>query len=325
MTPDIQLTARQREIAERLVTGWMPDRNESASGRTIDQIQASLGVLTVRAACFRLLTLGLVPAPAPAGALDLDPVTRTAWEALRFDLLDVDLIPTVATGLSHSDDPRASAHAVDSALNQVAQRFTTTRHGLIRLGLAHHVLFADQNVKPPAHQFAAPTPPGTGTWDATPAQRRVLALRASGRDVAACAAADGTTIDAVTGRLNAAKRMAGGVRTPRALIHRALCDGVLQRPAPQRETDPSPQKQAVWRHFVLDEPEPALASRTATHTGLSMNIVDRWTRSLRTRYRDDCAVVYEGWRYGVLDAGTPTDQTCCAVTGLTTAHTGGVR
>ncbi|MFJ4609590.1 hypothetical protein [Streptomyces griseus] len=325
--PGIELTAQQRETAEHLVAGWMPDRTGSTTAvdRTIDQILASLGVLTVRAGCFRLLALGLLPAPAPAASLDLDPVTRTVWEALRWDIHDVDLVPTIAAGLATYDSQLRSVGAVDNILDRLAQRYATSRLGLIRAGFAHGVLSADQSVAPPAHGFAAATRPGTGAWDASPAYRRVLALRASGRDVAACARADGTTVDAVTGRLSAAKRMAGGVRTHRALIHRALCNGVLQRPALQRDTDPPQQKLAVWRHFALDVPDNALISRIATHTGLGMSVVERFVRDLRTRYRDDCAVIHEGWRHNVLNADTPTDLTCCTAPDLSTAVSGGAR
>ncbi|MYT82388.1 hypothetical protein YW3DRAFT_05772 [Streptomyces sp. MnatMP-M77] len=323
--PGIELTARRRETAEHLVAGGMPDRTESTTAvdRTIDQLLASLGVLTVRAACFRLLALGLLPAPAPAASLDLDPVTRTVWEALRWDIHDVDLVPTIAAGLSTHDGPLRTAGEVNNILDRLAQRYATSRLGLIRAGFAHGVLSADQGVAPPVHGFAAATRPGAGAWDASPAHRRVLALRASGRDVAACARADGTTVDAVTGRLSAAKRMAGGVRTHRALIHRALCDGVLQSPAVQQDTDSPQQKLAVWRHFALDVPDNALIARIATHTGLGMSVVERFVRDLRIRYRDDCAVIHEGWRYGVLDAGTPTGLACCTAPDRSTAVSGG--
>ncbi|MFD8727694.1 hypothetical protein [Streptomyces sp. NPDC059611] len=327
----LALTAWQLQVAEHLVAGMKPDgipRNRSTTAvvdQAISQMQASLGVITLRALCFRLLALGLVPMPRPEATLDLDPVTRTAWEALRWDILDVDLIPTVAAGLSPSNGLRLSVEPVKGALDRLTERFATSRHGLIRAAFAHGVLSGGQSVAPPAHPFPAPTPPGMGTWDPSPAHRRVLALRASGRTAAACAVADGTTLHAVTGRLSAAKRLAGDVRTHRALIHRALCDNVLQQPALLPDTDLSAQERAVWRHFALDVPDPALASRIGTHTGLGTSVVHRHMAALRRRFPDDCAVVYQGWRYGVLDAGTPTDQTCCTVTGLKTARTGGVR
>ncbi|MFI1226213.1 MULTISPECIES: hypothetical protein [unclassified Streptomyces] len=327
--PAFALTTPQREVAEHLLAGKTPDqlpRNATtATGQTIAHLQMNLGVLTVRAMCFRILALGLLPTPGPYATTALDPVTRKVWEALRWDIHDVDLVPTVAAGLGTCDGLRLSAGAVDSILDRLAERYATSRLGLIRAGFAHGVLSADQSVAPPSHDFAAATRPGRGAWDASPAHRRVLALRASGRDVAACAKADGTTVDAVTGRLSAAKRMAGGVRTHRALIHRALCDGVLQRPVLQRDAVLPQQKLAVWRHFALDVPDNALASRIGTHTGVGMSIVDRYVRDLRIRYRDDCAVIYEGWRYGVLTPGTPIDLTCCTVPGLAAAASGGAR
>ncbi|MDW4916283.1 hypothetical protein [Streptomyces californicus] len=318
-------------MADHLVAGTMPDRIPRAQGTTavvdqaISQMQAGLGVITLRALCFRLLALGLVSAPRPEGPLDLDTVTRTVWESLRWDILDVDLVPTVAAGLSPSDKVRLPAEPVNGALDRLTERFATSRHGLIRAAFAHGLLSGGQNVTPPAHPFPAPTPPGVGAWDPSPAIRRVLALRASGRTAAACAVADATTLHAVTGRLSAAKRLAGDVRTHRALIHRALCDGVLQQPALLPNGDLSAQERDVWRHFALDVPDAGLASRIGTHTGLGMSVVDRCMSALRRRFPDDCAVVYQGWRYGVLDADTPTDQTCCTVTGLKTAHTGGAR
>ncbi|MFE8910900.1 hypothetical protein [Streptomyces globisporus] len=320
--PAFALTARQREVAEDLVAGRTPD---AGAEQTVTSLQTGLGVLTVRAACFRLLALGLLPTPVPAAALDLDPVTRTAWEALRWDILDVHLVPTVAAALSHGEDLRLSARAVEGALDRLTERYATTRHGLIHIGFAHGVLSGEQSVSPPAHPFPAPTPPGVGAWDASPAHRRVLALRASGHTNAACAVADRTTVNAITGRLSMAKKAAGDVRTHRALLHRALCDGVLQRPALKREPGPSGDERAVWRHFALDEPDNALASRIGTHTGLGMSVVHRYMSALRRRFQDDCAVVYQGWRYGVLDADTPTDLTCCTDTSRTTAHAGGVR
>lgn len=323
--PAFSLTARQREVAEALVAGRAPD---AGADQTIIGLQAALGVLTVRAMCFRLLALGMLPAPHPGDAPALDPLTRTVWGALRWDILDADFVPAVAMGLCHGrgEGLRLWTRVVEDALDRLTDRHATTRHGLIRIGFAHGVLSGDQSVSSPAHPFPAPTPPGVGAWDASPAQRRALAMRASGRATAACAVADGTTVNAVTGRLSLAKKMAGDVRTHRALIHRALGDGVLQRPPLKRDdTGLSKQERAVWRHFALDVPDNALASRIGTHTGLGMTIVHRCLSTLRRRYRDDCAVVYEGWRYGVLDADTPTDLTCCTAPGLSAPASGGVR
>lgn len=327
--PAFALTTTQREVAEQLVAGQTPDQlprsATTATDQTIARLQSNLGVLTVRAMCFRLLALGLLPTPGPCPAPELDPVTRTVWEALRWDIHDVDLVPAVAAGLSTHDGLRCSADAVDGILDRLAQRYATSRLGLIGAGFAYGVLSADQSVAPPAHGFAAATRPGVGAWDPSPAHRRVLALRASGRDVAACAKADGTTVHAVTSRLSAAKRLAGGVRTHRALIHRALCDGVLQRPALHLDADLPQHKRAVWRHFALDVPDPALASKIGSHTGLGMHIVHRHMSALRKLYRDDCAVIYQGWRHGVLDMATPTDLTCCTAPAVSELASGGVR
>ncbi|MET8605657.1 hypothetical protein ABZV92_19155 [Streptomyces rubiginosohelvolus] len=325
--PALVLTARQREVAELIVAGQTLDqaaRSISGVDQAIAGIQAGLGVNTVRAMCFRLLALGLLPAPVPCAGPGLDPVTRTVWEALRWDILDVDLVPLAASG-GRPDGLQVSAREVTGALDRLTERYATTRHGLIRAGFAHGVLSGDQSVVPPEHDFAAPTPPGVGEWDASPGQRRALALRASGRDTAGCAVADGTTYNAVTGRLTVSKRLAGGVRTHRALIHRALSANVLQRPALNPHPDPSGYEHTVWRHFALDVPDPALASTIGTHTGLGMHIVHRHMSALRKRYRDDCAVVYQGWRHGVLDTATPTDPTCCTDPAPSDAAFGGVR
>ncbi|MFJ5734022.1 hypothetical protein [Streptomyces microflavus] len=329
--PVLALTVWQQEVADHLVAGMMPDRisrNQSTTAvvdQAISQMQASLGVITLRALCFRLLALGLVSVPRPEVTLDLDSFTRPVWEALHWDILDVDLVPTVAAALSPSGDVRPPVKPVNDALDRLTERFATSRHGLIRVAVAHGVLSGSQSVTPPAHPFPAPTPPGVGMWDPSPAHRRVLALRASGRTAAACAVADGTTLHAVTGRLTVSKRMAGGVRTHRALIHRALCDDVLQRPALRPHPDPSGYEHTVWRHFALDVPDPALASRIGTHTGLGMHIVHRHMSALRKRYRDDCAVIYQGWRHGVLDTVTPTDLTCCTAPAHSGAVSGGAR
>ncbi|WP_331759680.1 hypothetical protein [Streptomyces anulatus] len=306
---------RQWEVAERLVAGMTPAQAAGTAGiapvrHAVNSIQASLGVLTVRSMCFRLLQQELLPAPGPYAALDLDPVTRTVWEGLRWDILDSDLVPALAANLRRPDGFRLSTAAVNSALDRLAETFRTTRHGLIRFGFAHGVLNPAQSTVPPVLDSVAAAPPGAGAWDPSPAHRRALALRASGRDVAACAMAEATTPHAITGRLSACRNLAG-VRFQRALIHRALCDRVLLRPAAQGGAAPSPEERAVWRHLPLDVPDAELPTAISSHTRLDITTVHRVMRALRIRYRDDCGAVYAGWKHGVLDEHAPTDLSCC--------------
>ncbi|MFG3429482.1 helix-turn-helix transcriptional regulator [Streptomyces californicus] len=318
--PHFVLDPRQREIAEDLLAGRPPD---GATDRMITSLLTGTGVLTVRALCFRLLALGLVPQPGPLEAPHLDPLTRAVWEGLRWDIPDVDLATAVASELRHHEEAVPSAGAVDGALDGLRQRYATTPHGLVRVGFACGILSPGLGTAAPEHGMAIATPPGAGAWDATPAQRRVLAMRASGRSNAACARAEGTTVSSITGRLNTVKKMPG-VCAPRALIHRALADGVLRQPALQERTIPE-QERAVWQHFATDVPDNALAARIGTHTGLGMNIVDGHMHALRLAYRDDCAVVHEGWRHGVLTAATRTDLTCCADIVASAPVSGGAR
>ncbi|WP_217231268.1 hypothetical protein [Streptomyces anulatus] len=297
-------TERQWEVAGLFVAGMPRDqvgrRSSAHMNRALDVLQARLGVLTVRAMCFRLLELGLLPVPGPYADPELDPAARAVWEGLRWDVLDADLVPTLVTRLG------LSTGAVNGTLDQLTQRYRTTRHGLIRYGFAHGVLTGGQSVTPPVITTAAASPPGSGTWECTPAQRRALALRASGRDVAACAMADETTQSTITGRLTTCRSLAG-VHNQRALTHRAVSAQVLVRPAHHSDTEIPDEERAVWECLPLDVPDAALPSAISGQTGLSLGTVQRCMRNLRIRYGDDCAAVYAGWRHGVLDEHTPTE------------------
>ncbi|MFJ1662457.1 hypothetical protein [Streptomyces anthocyanicus] len=297
----------QWEVATRLVTGTpLSQLAGTAKGTAVHQavqaIQARLGVLTLRATVFRLYQ-DVLPVPGPYAALDLDPVTRMVWEALRWDILDADLVPGLAAHLRLPDGMCLSSDTVTGALDRLTEMFRTTRHGLIRFGFAHGVLTPGQSTLPPVLGTPAAAPPGAGAWDPSPAHRRALALRASGRDVASCARADATTPHAITGRLSHCRKLAG-VRTQRALIHRALCDEVLLRPAVRGPADGaarSREEQLVWQHLPLDVPDAALPAAICALTGLNLTTVHGCLRGLRIRYRDDCAAIYAGWAHAVLD------------------------
>ncbi|MFF4859961.1 hypothetical protein ACFY2N_34345 [Streptomyces rubiginosohelvolus] len=298
-------SALQWKVAEHLVAGTPLDRladteKGTAVHQAVNSIQTRLGVLTVRAAAFRLLQENLVPTPGPFATLDLDPVTRTVWAGLRWDVLDIDLVPALAAGLSTPDSLRLSPNEVTGALARLTEMFQTTRHGLIRCGFAHRVLAPEQSTVPPVLDFVAASPPGVGAWDPSPALRRALALRASGRDVASCAKAEATTFDTITGRLSVCRKLAG-VRTQRALVHRALCDEVLLRPAGCDGADPSSATRSVWQLLPLDVPDTELTVAICARTGLDTTTVHGCLRGLRIRYRDDCAAIVAGWKYGVLD------------------------
>ncbi|MGW5927204.1 hypothetical protein ACWF2L_13265 [Streptomyces anulatus] len=297
-------TEWQWEVAQLFVAGMPRDqvgrRGSAQMNRALDVLQAGLGVLTIRAMCFRLLELGLLPVPGPYAPPELDPVTRGVWEGLRWDVLDIDLVPTLVTRLE------LSTGEVNAALDQLTQRYRTTRHGLIHRGFAHGVLTGGQSVTPPVIDTAAASAPGSGTWDCTPSQRRALALRASGRDVASCAMADETTQSTITGRLTTCRTQAG-VRNQRALIHRALQAHVLVRPTPHGGPEPSGEERAVWECLPLNVSDAELPAAISGQTGLSLGTVQRCMRNLRIRYGDDCAAVHAGWRQGVLDENTPTD------------------
>ncbi|MFJ6437813.1 hypothetical protein [Streptomyces sp. NPDC091416] len=300
------LGERHLQAAERIVGGMTLLEAAKALGASpqamsaiVDGLQRSLGVLTLRAMCFRALEQNLVPLPGPYAQLQLDPVTRHVWEAMRWDILDIDLVPVLSKALS------LSRGTIQSVIDQLCETHGTSRHGLIRAGFAHGVLAADQTVTPPSSAEVRPSRPGAGSWDPGPSQRRVLALLASGRDEATCAREERATISAIAWRVGRCKGMAG-VRSGRALIHEALRAGVLLPPQTNNGVEPAGGERAVWQSLPLDVPDNQLAATIGNSTGLSINVVHGYLRRLRIRHRTDEAAVYAGWKYGVITADTPT-------------------
>ncbi|MFI7087658.1 helix-turn-helix transcriptional regulator [Streptomyces anulatus] len=300
------LGERHLRAAERIVGGMTPLEaakslgiSSQAMSAIVDDLQRSLGVLTLRAMSFRLLEQCLVPLPGPYAQLHLDPVTRHVWEAMRWDILDIDLVPVLIEALS------LTRGTIQSVIDQLCETCATSRHGLIRAGFAHGLLSADQTVTPPHTTGVRPSRPGVGSWDPGPAQRRVLALQASGRDTATCAREERTTTSAIAWRVTRCKDMAG-VRSGRALIHAALRAGVLLPPEISSSVEPAGGERAVWQSLPLDVPDHQLASAIGNSTGLSINVVHGYLRRLRIRYRTDEAAVYAGWRHRVITADTPT-------------------
>lgn len=301
-----RLGERHLRAAERIVGGMTPREaakslgiSSQAMSAIVEDLQRSLGVLTLRAMSFRALEQGLVPFPGPYAQLQLDPVTRHVWEAMRWDILDIDLVPVLVKALS------LTRGTIQSVLDQLCDTHATSRHGLIRAGFAHGVLTADQTVTPPASAGVRPSRPGAGNWDPGPAQRRVLALLASGRDTATCAREERTTTSAIAWRVTRCKEMAG-VRTGRALIHAALRAGVLLPPEINSDIEPAGGERDVWQSLPLDVPDHQLAAAIGNNTGLSINVVHGYLRRLRIRYRTDEAAVYAGWRHRVITADTRT-------------------
>ncbi|MFJ1954605.1 hypothetical protein ACIOGT_25645 [Streptomyces microflavus] len=100
------LGERHRLPAERIAAGMMPQQAAETLGmapRTmtalVDDLQRSFGVFTLRSLSFRLVSQGFVPFPGPHSRPRLDPVTGQVWAALRWDILDVDLVPVLATAI----------------------------------------------------------------------------------------------------------------------------------------------------------------------------------------------------------------------------------
>ncbi|MFD8666258.1 hypothetical protein ACFV1U_12745 [Streptomyces microflavus] len=301
------LSERHLLVAERITAGLTPLEVATALGMArrsvaaaVDDLQRALGVFTLRSLSFQLVAQGMVPrmlCPDPM-PLRLSPLTQTVWDALHWDILDVDLIPVLATAI------RVGRDHVQSVIDQLCQTHTTSLHGLIQVGLAHDVLSVEQSVIPPQSTAVRPSPAGTGAWDPAPAQRRVLALMASGRDAAACARAEASTTSTIAWRTDRCKDLAD-VTTGRALIHEALRGEVLLRPDLSDDHAPAGAERAVWRRLPLDVLDSRLPAVIATLTGLSVNAVNGHLHLLRTRYRTLEGAVYAGWELGVIRADTP--------------------
>ncbi|WP_327391427.1 hypothetical protein OG728_38790 (plasmid) [Streptomyces microflavus] len=298
------LGERHRLVAERIVAGLTPLETATSLGvaprtmaATVEDLQRSLGVLTLRALSFRLMAQGLVPLPPPLPQPKLDPMTRHVWAALPWDILDIDLTPVLATAI------RVAPDHIRSVIDRLCETHATSRHGLIRAGIAHGVLGVGQGVTPPPTSAVLASPPGTGDWDPSPAQRRVLALLASGRDAPACARAEATTLGTIAWRTTRCKELAG-VSTGRALIHQALRAGVLLPPEVCGDLAPVGMERSVWQCLPLDVAGARLPSVIGILTGLSVNTVHGYLRTLRTRYRTYEAAVYAGWKLGVITART---------------------
>ncbi|XMN04631.1 hypothetical protein ACK8N7_00430 [Streptomyces griseobrunneus] len=304
-----RLSERHLLAAERITAGLSPLDAATALGMAprsmaaaVDDLQRALGVFTLRSLSFQLVAQGLVPRrPCPGPLLPrVTPLTRQVWAALHWDILDVDLIPVLATAIGVGRDH------IQSVIDQLCQTHATSLHGLIQVGLAHDVLSVDQTVIPPQTTAVRPSPAGTGAWDPAPAQRRVLALMASGRDAAACARAEATTTSTIAWRTDRCKDLAG-VATGRALIHESLRGEVLLRPELSGDRATAGELWAVWRCLPLDVPDSRLPAAIANLTGLSINAVNGYLHHLRTRHRTLEGAVYAGWKLGVIRADTPVD------------------
>ncbi|MFD3970314.1 hypothetical protein [Streptomyces cyaneofuscatus] len=300
------LGERHRLPAERIAAGMMPQQAAETLGMApqamtalVDDLQRSFGVFTLRSLSFRLVSQGFVPFPGPHSRPRLDPVTEQVWAALRWDILDVELVPVLATTI------RVRRSHIQMVIDQLCETHETSLHGLIGPGFARGVLSGNQSVTPPQSTAVRPSPPGTGAWDPAPSQRRVLALRASGRDTAACAREEATTTSAITWRIGRCREMAG-VDTGRALMHAALRDRVLLPPEVTHGLEPAGGERAVWQCLPLDVPDIRLPAVISNHTGLSINTVHGYLRRLRVRYRTDEAAIYAGWKLGVITADTRT-------------------
>ncbi|MGW2590320.1 helix-turn-helix transcriptional regulator [Streptomyces sp. NPDC001515] len=297
-------SAAQRVLA-RHVVGGMSVEGSAGVHRSLDVIQARLGVLTLRAMCYRLLDRDVVRLPAVRQVtLRLDRDARAVWAALRWDILEPELVPSLAVALGLPESQ------VAGVLDLLRSRFGTSLHGLIGYGIAHGVLGRGLDVAPPAHTGIAATAPGEGTWDAAPSVRRALALRAGGRTTGACAAAEGVSRATITKRLGEFQSLAK-LRTHRALVHAGLLEGVLVRPdraGKDAAPDVSEAERLVWQHLVLDVANEKLPGELALQTGLSQDLVHQCLNALRGRFGDECATVVEGWRHGVLCDSTPVTQ-----------------
>lgn len=315
MTDTVHFSPAQWDVAQMLVSGMPLDQVAARRGadvasdhrvhRPLDVLQARGGVLTLRALCYQLLDQGLLPVPpARTISLDLNQDTRAVWKALRWDILDCELVPSVAMALGLSKE------SVAEALDRLTHAFRTSPHGLIRYGFAHGVLDRGMGVAPPVHTGVAASPPREGAWDPAPSARRARALRAGGRDTAACAEADGVSRSAIVSRLGQCQSLSDR-RTHRVLVHQGFLDQVLVRPAPGGPAEvlemPAEERLVwlVWLHLILDVAPAKLPVAIAGHTRLSLDTVLECLRSLRARFADDCAAVVQGWRHGVLSESTP--------------------
>ncbi|MFE6977151.1 helix-turn-helix transcriptional regulator [Streptomyces sp. NPDC057682] len=308
----LAFSAAQGYLARRIVGGMTLDEAAAGRGngtasvhRSLDVIQARVGVLTLRAMSYRLLDREALPLPAVRPVpLKLDQDTRAVWEALRWDILDAELVPSLSAALGL---PEARVAGV---LDSLKRQFSTSAHGLIGYGIAHGVLRRGLDVASPVHTAVAATAPGEGEWDAPPSVRRALALRAGGRTTTVCATAEGVSRGTILTRLGNCQSLTGR-RAHRALIHEGIRAGVLVRPdraGPDEAVDMSDEERLVWQHLVLDVSNEKLPGEIVRQTGLSQDIVHRCLRTLRDRFGDTCAAVVQGWRHGVLCDSAPAKE-----------------
>ncbi|MEE1736483.1 helix-turn-helix domain-containing protein, partial [Streptomyces sp. BE147] len=148
------------------------------------------------------------------------------------------------------------------------------------------------------------TPAGTGGWDATDEQRTVLALRANGLSVAACARQAGLPESKARHHLSACKETVG-VSEHRALVHEALRAGVLVLLDPPTATGsllPAGVDREVLRGLILDVPPAELPSAIMRSKGRSYIRVCDTLDALRRVGVPDCRLVVLGWQWNVLDA-----------------------
>ncbi|GGP92146.1 hypothetical protein [Streptomyces melanogenes] len=135
----------------------------------------------------------------------------------------------------------------------------------------------------------------------TPAQLRIAAVLAQGRDTAEAAAELGLATGTVsTTQSTANHRLGVGHRY--AYIHTCYVLNLLARPVPAAPPNGGAEPHEVvilWR-LALDDSH----LEAATHCHLSMTALQRRLQLLRKRWQaaNECHLITLGWAYGVLNA-----------------------
>ncbi|MFE8910899.1 hypothetical protein [Streptomyces globisporus] len=306
----IPFTPRETQVVSLLADGLTVRGVEEKLGTKVSlaDARAKTGVTSVRALVYVSIADGRIPRPAPVTA-EQQPceVTELIWAGLRFDVHDKQL-PGALAPLA-----RASVSHVKAVLDDLTARHQTTYCGLIARGYALGLLSGREGTLAPTRtasaaapaRVARPGPARTGTWGLTGRQGQALALLPLTGTADEAAAQMAVSTGAYRKHLKTISALVG-VGSARALVHRALQDGILRPPPLTQHHRPEPDVATVWRGLVLDVPDHDLDVEITAATGLSGGTVRRALAELRADGEADWQLVARGWASGII---TPQDGT----------------
>ncbi|MFG3429481.1 hypothetical protein [Streptomyces californicus] len=301
----IAFTPREAQLvtllSEGLTVAGVDDRlGTTMASRHLAGAKAKICVTSVRSLVYVSIAEGRIARPAPAaGDQQLGELEELVWAGLRCDVPDQQLARVLAPLA------RTTPDRVREVVDELTGRYRTTTWGLIARGYALGLLSGREGTHLPTYVPAATRPQlavtRRGPWQLTGRQGQALALLPLTRSDAEAAARAGVGPDTQRRHIRAVRTIAG-VRTDRALVHRAYQAGVLRPPPIALHQRPSPEVAAVWRGLVLDVPDRELDIEIAAATGLSGNTVRRILDELRADGESDGQLVARGWAYGVITA-----------------------